>query len=38
MRRVAPEDAWRMENTHGAGHHTRVVSQDDFEAVVVQFD
>jgi hypothetical protein len=35
-RDVGPGDVWRMEDTHGKGHHTRVISPDDFECVIVQ--
>ena len=31
-----PGDAWLMEDTTGSGHKTEVVSQDPFEAVVIQ--
>lgn len=37
-RRIGPGNVWRMEDTHGAGHHTRVISDEDFESVVIQFD
>ncbi|MEM9755043.1 MAG: cupin [Pseudomonadota bacterium] len=35
---IGPGDVWRMEDTHGRGHHTQVVSREDFEAAVVQDD
>ncbi len=35
-REIGPGDIWRMEDLSGKGHHSRVVSEDDFEAVVVQ--
>ncbi|MBF9031244.1 cupin [Rhodobacterales bacterium HKCCE3408] len=38
IRRIGKGDVWRMEDTSGSGHHTRVVSETDFEAAVVQFD
>jgi hypothetical protein len=31
-----PGDAWLMEDTTGSGHKTEVISQDPFEAVVIQ--
>ena len=34
---IGPGDVWRMEDTTGEGHHTRVVSDEDFDAVVVQY-
>lgn len=37
-REIGPGDVWRMEDRHGKGHHTRVISETDFEAVIVQFD
>lgn len=37
-RRFGPGDVWRMEDTHGKGHHTQVVSGEDFDCVIVQFD
>jgi hypothetical protein len=37
-RRIGPGDVWRMADTHGKGHHTRVVSDLDFHCVIVQFD
>lgn len=37
MREIAKGDVWRMEDLAGKGHHTKVVSCEDFEAVVVQF-
>jgi quercetin dioxygenase-like cupin family protein len=33
---VAAGDAWLMEDTSGSGHETEVISQDPFDAVVVQ--
>jgi hypothetical protein len=35
-RDIGPGDVWRMADTHGAGHHTRVTSPDDFECVITQ--
>lgn len=37
-RTMGPGDVWRMGDTHGEGHHTRVTSDVDFECVIVQFD
>ena len=36
-RRIGPGDIWDMRDTHGAGHHTRVTSTENFECVIVQF-
>lgn len=35
-RDIGPGDVWRMEDTHGKGHHTQVISPGDFECVIVQ--
>lgn len=35
---IGKGDVWRMEDTHGKGHHTRVISDGPFEAALVQFD
>lgn len=35
-RDIGPGDIWRMEDLTGKGHHTRVTSAEDFEAVIVQ--
>lgn len=35
---IGPRDVWRMEDLTGKGHHTRVCSEEDFEAAVVQLD
>lgn len=35
---IAKGDVWRMEDTHGKGHHTCVIGDQAFEAMVVQFD
>ncbi|MFV1874209.1 cupin [Nioella sp.] len=37
-REIGKGDVWRMEDTHGKGHHTEVISDDAFKAAVVQFD
>ena len=38
MREIARGDVWHMEDRTGKGHHTRVTSDEDFEAVIIQFD
>ena len=38
VRRIGPGDVWRMEDRTGKGHHTAVVGDADFEAVMIQFD
>jgi quercetin dioxygenase-like cupin family protein len=35
-RHVGPGDIWRMADTHGKGHHTRVIGDVDFLCVIVQ--
>ncbi|MGI3185262.1 cupin domain-containing protein [Nioella aestuarii] len=35
---IGKGDVWRMEDTHGKGHHTAVISDEPFEAALVQFD
>lgn len=37
-REIGAGDIWRMEDRTGKGHHTKVISDEDFEAVLVQFD
>ncbi len=37
-RDIGPGDVWHMEDRHGKGHHTEVISPEDFEAVIVQFE
>ena len=37
-REIGPGSVWRMEDLRGKGHRTHVVSEDDFEAVIVQYD
>lgn len=37
-RRIGPGDVWRMEDRTGKGHHTAVVGETDFDAVMIQFD
>ncbi len=36
-REISKGEIWRMDDTHGKGHHTAVISDDDFDAAVVQF-
>jgi hypothetical protein len=36
-RDIGKGDIWRMDDTHGKGHHTAVISDEVFEAAVVQF-
>lgn len=33
---IGPGDVWHMQDTHGKGHHTVVISDEDCEAVMVQ--
>ena len=35
-RDIGPGDVWHMQDTHGKGHHTIVISDDDFLSVIVQ--
>lgn len=37
MRDIGKGDVWRMEDLTGKGHHTTVISQEDFSAAIVQF-
>lgn len=37
-REIGPGDVWIMEDLTGKGHHTRVISDDDFNAIIVQYD
>ncbi|MBT8456419.1 MAG: cupin domain-containing protein [Rhodobacteraceae bacterium] len=37
-REIGPGDVWRMEDTHGSGHHTEVLGDAPATAVMVQFD
>ena len=36
VRGIGCGDVWRMEDVVGDGHHTRVISDEGFEAVIVQ--
>ncbi|MCB1463595.1 MAG: hypothetical protein KDJ90_14480 [Nitratireductor sp.] len=38
MREIGQGDVWRMEDTGGKGHHTAVIGDADFEAVIIQYD
>jgi hypothetical protein len=31
-------DVWRMEDLSGKGHHTQVISDEDFDAAIIQYD
>ena len=37
-RDVGPGDVWHMEDKHGKGHHTEVISEEDFETVIIQYE
>ena len=37
VREIGPGDVWHMEDCTGKGHHTRVIGEQDFEAVIVQY-
>jgi len=37
VRRIGKGDIWRMEDLTGEGHHTRVVGDEEFLCVIVQF-
>jgi quercetin dioxygenase-like cupin family protein len=36
-REIGPGDVWHMEDLTGKGHHTCVIGDSDFEAVIVQY-
>lgn len=38
VREIGSGDIWKMEDLGGKGHHTKVISETDFEAVIVQHD
>jgi hypothetical protein len=38
VREIGPGDVWRMEDLSCKGHHTRLISDEDFDAVIVQYD
>lgn len=35
-RQIGPGDVWRMDDIRGKGHHTCVIGDTDFDAVIVQ--
>lgn len=37
VREIRQGDVWRMEDLQGKGHHTEVISAEDFNAAIVQF-
>ena len=37
-RDIGPGDVWHMQDKHGKGHHTMVTSQEDFNAMIIQFE
>ncbi|TMV04941.1 cupin [Ruegeria sediminis] len=37
-REIRRGDVWHMEDKSGKGHHTCVIGDEDFEAVIVQFE
>ncbi len=37
VREIGPGDVWHMEDKHGKGHHTAVISDEDFLSVIVQY-
>ncbi|KMW56772.1 hypothetical protein AIOL_001728 [Candidatus Rhodobacter oscarellae] len=37
-REIGPGDVWLMEDKAGAGHRTHVISDQDFECVIVQHE
>ncbi|RBW57064.1 cupin [Ruegeria sp. A3M17] len=37
-RDIGPGAVWHMEDKVGKGHHTKVTSDQDFEAVIIQFE
>ena len=38
VRLIGAGDVWRMEDTYGKGHHTRVISPHPFHAAVIQLE
>ncbi|MEO0828929.1 MAG: cupin [Pseudomonadota bacterium] len=36
-REIGRGDVWHMEDTHGKGHHTVVIGDEDFEALIIQY-
>lgn len=37
-REIGPGDVWHMQDTSGKGHHTMVTGDQDFEALIVQYE
>lgn len=37
-RLIGPGDVWHMEDKHGKGHHTAVTGDEDFLAVIIQYE
>ncbi len=38
VREIGRGDVWHMEDKSGRGHHTQVTSDEDFEALIVQYE
>lgn len=38
FRDIGPGDVWHMEDRHGQGHHTVVISDEDFLSVIIQYE
>ena len=38
IRDIGPGGVWHMEDKTGKGHHTKVTSDEDFEAIIIQFE
>ena len=38
FRDIGPGDVWHMEDRHGKGHHTKVISKENFESVIIQYE
>lgn len=38
VRHIGRGDVWHMEDKEGKGHHTFVTGDEDFEAVIVQYE
>ena len=38
VRVIGPGNVWLMEDLVGKGHHTHVTSDEDFKALIVQYD
>ncbi|WP_170603465.1 hypothetical protein [Ruegeria arenilitoris] len=37
-REIRVGDVWHMEDKGGHGHHTKVTSESDFEAAIIQYE